>query len=78
MNIYTQRFRASCPKNGCTVDYCLRIETAQMIMVEEIQAVVKTLQGYHEEFADILLAKFGGVQTLKAHHHGTDIETIRP
>lgn len=48
------------------------------IMVEDIQAAVATLEGFHEEHADKLLALFGGKQTLVAHHHGTDIETIRP
>lgn len=78
MNIYTQRFRATCPNNGCTVDYTLVIESPRMIMVEDIQAATHALEGYQEEFADGLLAKFGGRQTLFAHHHGTDIQTIRP
>lgn len=78
MNIYTQRFRATCPKNNCTVDYVLTIESTRMIMVEDIQAAVNKLEGFHEDFADSLLRQFGGRQTLSAHHHGTDIQTIRP
>lgn len=78
MNIYTQNFRATCPKNNCTVDYRLKIESMRTIMVEDIQAAVATLEGFHEDHADKLLALFGGKQTLTAHHHGTDIETIRP
>lgn len=78
MNIYTQRFRATCPNNGCTVDYVLTIESTRLIMVEDIQAAVAGLEGFHEDFADKLLAKFGGRQELCAHHHGTDIRTIRP
>lgn len=78
MNIYTQRFRASCPTNGRSVDYILTIESPRMILVEDIQMAVADLKGYHETFADQLFAKFGGCQTLIAHHHGTDIRTVRP
>lgn len=78
MNTYTQKFRATCPANGRSVDYTLVIESSRMVMVEEIQAAVTGLEGYHEDFADRLLAKFGGSQTLSAYHHGTDIVTVRP
>lgn len=78
MNIYTQHFRATCPKNGRSVDYVLTIESPRMIMVEDIQSAVADLNGYHEDFADRLLLAFGGQQTLCAHHHGTDVQTIRP
>ena len=78
MNIYTQRFRGTCPRNGRSVDYLLVIESPRVIMVEDIQAAVGKLTGYHEEFADQLLRLFGGKQILTAHHHGTDIQTIRP
>ena len=78
MNIYTQRFRATCPNNGRSVDYLLTIESARTLMVEDIQSAVSNLKGYHEEFADNLFRAFGGTQTLDAHHHGTDIRTIRP
>lgn len=78
MNVYTQRFRAICPKNSRSVDYLLVIESSRTIMVEDIQAAVAKLKGYHEEFADRLFRLFGGKQTLTAHHHGTDIETRRP
>lgn len=78
MNIYIQRFRAICPKNGRSVDYVLTIESPRTIMVEDIQAAVGELKGYHEEFADTLWQTFGGLQRLVAHHHGTDVETIRP
>lgn len=78
MNTYTQHFRAQCPKNGRQVDYVLTIKSPRMIMVEDIQAAVGKLKGFHEEFADKLYAQFGGQQTLFAHHHGTNVETIRP
>ena len=79
MNIYTQRFRSNCPRNKRRVEYTLRIESCEMIMVEDIQSFVEDLKdGYHEGFADELFARFGGVQTLDAHHHGTDVRTVRP
>lgn len=78
MNIYTQHFRATCPNNGRTVDYVLTIESARTIMVEDIQAAVNAVEGYHEDMADKLFARFGGRQRLVAHHHGTDVETVRP
>lgn len=78
MNVYRQYFWATCPRNGRSVDYVLTIETPRTIMVEEIQAAVSRLRGYHEDFADKLFEQFGGQQKLVAHHHGTDIETRRP
>lgn len=78
VNKYTQHFRATCPRNNCTVDYRLTIESTRTIMVEDIQEAVGKLEGFHEDHADKLLALFGGRQTLVAHHHGTDIETTRP
>lgn len=78
MNIYRQPFRATCPKNGRSVDYMLTIESPRMIMVEDIQEIVAKLAGFHEDFADTLWEHFGGRQILTAHHHGTDVETVRP
>jgi hypothetical protein len=78
LNIYRHSFRAFCPTNKLSVDYLLTIESSRMIMIEKIQAAVVNLTGYHEEIADHLWARFGGRQNLVAHHHGTDVETIRP
>lgn len=79
MNIYTQRFTALCANNERSVEYTLTIKSRTTIMVEEIQAeTAKLTRGYHENFAEHLFARFGGQQTLSAHHHGTDITTIRP
>lgn len=78
MNIYTAQFFALCPNNGARIHYTLRIEASEAIPVEQINAAVDTTdQGFHEEIADHMHARFGGVQTLKAHHHGVDIETRR-
>lgn len=79
MNRYTQHFTALCAANDRAVDYVLTIETGRTIMVEEIQAAVAELgRGFHEDFAERLFGRFGGRQTISAHHHGTDVETVRP
>jgi len=79
MNIYTQRFRSMCPNGGDWVEYVLTIETTELIMVEAIQAAVAKLQGlFHEQMADDLWQQFGGRHRIVAHHHGTDVETVRP
>lgn len=79
MNIYTTKFFARCPVNRARIEYELKIQTGNVIQVEDIIDFVETLsEGYHEDVADKLLTRFGGSQVLKAHHHGVDIETIRP
>lgn len=78
MNAYTTDFFCNCPNNGLRIRYTLRIETRDIIPVEQITAKVETMsEGFHEEVADELLAAFGGVQTLVADHHGVTIETTR-
>jgi hypothetical protein len=83
MNIYRQRFTAPCCNNGLTVIYDLEITVGddQFIMVENIQAACveaqKIEKPYHENIADYLFERFGGRQVIRAHHHGTDIETRR-
>lgn len=78
MNAYTTEFFANCPNNGLRIKYRLRIETREIISVEQITANVEAIsEGFHEEVADELLAAFGGVQTLVADHHGVTIETTR-
>jgi hypothetical protein len=78
LNAYTTEFFTNCPNNGLRIKYRLRIETREVIPVEQITAKVETLsEGFHEEVADELLRAFGGVQTLVADHHGVTIETTR-
>jgi hypothetical protein len=78
MNAYTTEFFSNCPNNGLRIKYRLRIETAEVIPVEQIVAKVESItEGYHEEVADELLLSFGGAQTLTADHHGVTIETTR-
>lgn len=82
-NVYRQRFTAPCCNNGLSVVYDLEIEVSsvEFIMVEDIQAAcaeaAKLDRPYHENIADFLHARFGGAQAIRAHHHGTDIETRR-
>jgi len=78
-NRYMHRFVATCPNNGAMIVYDLVIETAdKMIQVEHITTATALIkQGYHEQIADELHRRFGGRQTLRAHHHGVDIETVR-
>ena len=78
MNAYTTEFFMNCPNNGLRVKYRLRIETHEMIPVEQITAKVESFsEGFQEEVADELLFAFGGAQTLIADHHGVTIETTR-
>lgn len=78
MNAYTTKFFACCPNNQVRVEYLLRIETRETLSVEDIIAGVQLHdEGYHEEIADALLKRFGGVQKLTADHHGVVIETTR-
>lgn len=78
LNRYHVTFKATCPNNGVEIDYDLTIDTKLTIMVEEIMKEVQIIQsGYHEDIADRLADRFFGRQTLKGHHHGVDIITVR-
>jgi hypothetical protein len=78
VNKYTTEFFATCPNNGVRIKYTLRIETHEIILVERIITVVSSISdGFHEDIADVLLHRIGGVQTLTAEHHGVTIETVR-
>lgn len=78
MNTYTVEFFARCPANSLRIKYRLEISTHVMLMVEDIVDEVEGIErGFHEDIADRLQAKFGGHQTMTAHHHGVDIKTVR-
>lgn len=77
MNIYSTEFFSICPVNGVRVKYDWRIETDKTIPVEQMLAATETADGFHEEIADHLAAQFQGAHTLRAFHHGVNIETIR-
>jgi hypothetical protein len=78
VNIYRHQFISTCPENGKPIIYQLEIQADKMIRVEHIVTACQLYQqDFHERIADDLFARFGATQTLKAHHHGVDIETIR-
>lgn len=78
MNAYSVEFFATCPNGKARIKYRLRIETRDMLMAEDILAACElTADGFHEEIADAMLQRFGGVQTMVADHHGVTIETTR-
>lgn len=78
MNEYTVEFFSACPANGVRVKYTLTIQAHEVIVVEALLDVTSRLTvGFHEDHADLLFQKFGGLQTLRAHHHGVDIKTTR-
>ena len=60
--------------------YEIEIESDAMIQVEHITTQAKLCRlnpSYHEKIADTFFERFGGRQTINAHHHGVDIETRR-
>lgn len=78
MNIYRYTFKAKCPNNDQRIAYELTLESPTMVMVEKITGCCDELvSGFHEDLADLLLLKLGGKQTIRAHHHGVDVETVR-
>lgn len=81
MNTYLKSFFSVCPVNGVRISYSLRIDlpSDKRLMVEEItEAVQVHKKALHEDIADTLICRLGGVQTLTAEHHGVTIETTRP
>jgi hypothetical protein len=77
LNIYSHSFVATCPVNGASIQYQLAIHTDRKIMVEDIVEECTIGSGFHEDIADELIRRLGGLQVLQAHHHGVDIVTIR-
>lgn len=78
VNKYAYRFVNTCPVNNRPVQYHLVIESLVTIEVEKImEKCAGFAPGFHETIADELHAEFAGHQTLRAHHHGVDIETQR-
>ncbi len=78
MNTYRTTFAVECPNNGQRIEYLLEIQTTKVILVEKLQSFLKkNKRAFHEDLADALVEAFGGLQTLKAEHHGVLIETVR-
>lgn len=78
MNTYTVQFFVFCPNNNIRVMHTLVLKVDRVVMVEDlIDAVTLHTRGFHEDIADQLCREFGGTQTMTAHHHGVDIQTVR-
>lgn len=77
MNTYRYTFIAACPGNGEQIVYSLELRHTRKVLVEHIKtACALQKQGYQEDIAADLHARFGGHLTLRAAHHGVDIETV--
>ena len=79
MNIYETSFYCKCPINKIRILYELKIETKQIIAVEELLEHINHWyqDGFHELIADHLAENFNGIHTLEANHHSVKIITIR-
>jgi len=78
VNIYRYQFTAACPSNGEQIVYSLEIHSCARVMVEHIKtACALHKRGYHEDIADDLHQRFGGLQIISANHHGVAIESRR-
>lgn len=77
MNTYRYTFIAACPGNGEQIVYTLELRHTQKVLVEHIKtACALHKQGHQEDIAADLHTRFGGHLTLRAAHHGVDIETV--
>jgi len=78
MNTYKTKFFVRCPVNNEEISYKFEIKINKKILVEEILDFVNKFDaGFHEDIADELFEKFGGVQKISANHHGVVIHTER-
>jgi hypothetical protein len=79
MNTYRYLFIAACPNNQRRIVYELELLSNETVMVETIVEACREIKtGYHEDIADMLHDQLGHAQIIRAHHHGVDIETVRP
>lgn len=77
MNTYRYTFVAACPANGEQICYTLELQHTAKVLVEHIKtACALHREGYQEEIAADLHHRFGGRLTLRAMHHGVEIETV--
>lgn len=77
MNTYRYTFVAACPANGEQIVYSLSLQHQNKVLVEHIKtACALHREGYQEYIAADLHARFGGTLTLRAMHHGVEIETV--
>lgn len=79
MNTYRYTFAAACPGNGEQIIYSLELQHADMVRVEHIKtACALHREGFQEQIAADLHARFGGKLMLTAMHHGVQIVTVLP
>lgn len=79
MNTYRYTFAAACPGNGEQIIYGLELQHADMVRVEHIKtACALHREGFQEQIAADLHARFGGNLMLTAMHHGVQIVTVLP
>lgn len=77
MNTYRYKFVAACPANGESIVYSLTLRHQDKVLVEHIKtACALHREGYQEDIAADLHARFGGTLTLHAMHHGVEIYTV--
>jgi hypothetical protein len=76
-NEYRHTFKSRCPNNDRLIEYQLKIQSSEVIMVEDIISECQVKSTFHEPLADALFERFGGVQELTAFHHGVHIRTVR-
>ncbi|ASE54751.1 TPA: hypothetical protein UM509_000748 [Stenotrophomonas maltophilia] len=77
-NIYRKQFVSVCPADGEAIVYSLEIRSETMLRVEHINlATGMEKSAFHEEIADRLSERFGGLQRIIAVHQGVEIETVR-
>lgn len=77
MNTYRYTFAAACPGNGEQIIYSLELRHPDMVRVEHIKtACALHKEGFQELIAAELHSRFGGRLTLRAMHHGVEIETV--
>lgn len=77
LNTYRYTFAAACPGNGEQIIYSLELQNADMVRVEHIKtACALHREGFQEHIAQDLHSRFGGRLTLRAMHHGVEIETV--
>lgn len=77
MNTYRYTFAVACPGNGEQIIHALELAHPEMVRVEHIKtACALHREGFQEAVAADLHARFGGRLTLRAMHHGVEIETV--
>lgn len=78
-NTYVTEFKARCPVDQSLIDYRWTLVLDYVVMAEELRRIADGIgTGLHEEIANQLFDRFGGVQRLRATHAGgVEITTNR-